>query len=696
MLITCLWSFGVTSELHSADDENRNVPLVTGKIAADPLNHRYPFGLVLSASDSRHFVTNSPEPLIGEWRILHWNGDKLLDKFDADNLAEKRLIRRPIGKELILLAASPTKNDVFAMSWSGEIFRVSLDDARLTRLGGGGRVGEVTVSPDGREFVVTGRDGRPKVCDVETGAARVVCDEPNNDGQGGSNASSNFTFSSDGRFLVGYCRGNSILVVWDAAGGKKLVKVEEAHRAATIVHVVSAGKSGNIITVARSRRGEPYRAEMAIWRLRDGELIRRISHPDELNDPGAGVFVVEDGTFLCPYHDRIVKWDIDAGKIVGTTRLAEVDYQTRPEFITRDGQLVCGIAAGKRLVLWDATTGKMLTTPQTGHRTSIAHIASTANNQEMVTAGFDGTLCRWNVAGTELTREVIDAIRLTAFAPSPNDHSFLVGHAALQVPRATSPQAVLERRDERSLAILNRYEYAREANATKCAVSPDGQFVAACLKVIPRVGEAVVVWDKASGRNLYEFPFHEADWSSIAMDFSADGSELQVVSSRGQCLCFELKGDAKRRDFSVLAHITDVEAKRREQGQRLHVRYWSAVFGKSRKTIVMGVGRWIGVYDTASGQLKRQIEMQAQHHGSHIIGLSPNEEWLAIADVYLQELLQSDTVQLWNLANAKRVTTWKSPGERPTAIGFSNDGRSILLGMDRGSIEIRALPRADQ
>lgn len=691
-LVTCFWSQYAFQNSDAADDEANIALPLTCKVFPDQLNHRYGIGIILCSADSRNVVTNNPHPGIGLTQIFHLQGDKLVKTFDAERLAENKVIRRDIGRELVTVAASPTNNHIFAMSWSGEIFRLSLDDAELTPLGHGRQVGDIAVSPDGREFVVLGEDLRPKVCDVDSGVARLILDPPNNDGQGRSTGSTNFTYSGDGRYVVGYCRGNSILVIWDAASGEKLVTVEDAHRDATIIHVLAAGKSGNIITIARSRfrRDEPQRAEMAIWRLKDGELVRRIPYPDELNDPSLGIFVEGDGTFLCPYHDRIVKWDIDAGKIVREIRLSDVDHQTRPQRITPDGKIVCGIAAGKRLVRWDATTGKMLTTPQTGHRTAITHIASTADGHEMVTTGYDGTICRWNVAGTELLREVIDADSLTAFIPSPSDRSFFVGYAAIQGPGETPPHPVLERCDEKGFVVLNRYEYPRDATATKCAISPDGQLVAACLRVIRRSGEVVVVWDKVSGRKLHEFSIEEDNWPSMAMGFCEDGAELQVISSEGQSLCFDMKADGKRRDFSVVAHVPDGEPKSPQD------RISSATFGVSRKTVVMGAGRWIGIYETANGKLKRRIELKEEYSAPHLFGLSPNDEWLAIADTHKYEAFTSDTVQLWNLATGKKVVTWKSPDERPMAIGFSSDGRSLLLGMDNGGIGIRLLPRMGQ
>lgn len=691
VFIAASWSQYAIHDSYTADDETIVAMPLTCRVSPDPLNHRYGVGLVLGSADSRHVVTSNGHPGIGTMRIFRLQGDKLVEKFDAKRLTENKVICRDIGRELVTVAASPTRNDIFATSWSGEIFRVSLDDAQLTPLGHGRQVGNIAVSPDGLEFVVLGEDLRPKVCDVETGAARVILDPANNDGKGRSTGSTNFTFSTDGRYIVGYCRGNSIFVIWDAASGEKLTTVKDAHPGAMIVDAVSAGKSGKFITVAATDSGvNRGKLELGIWLFENGGLVRRIPHPDELNYSSQGIFVEEDGTFLCPYHDRIVNWDIVTGKIVRDIRLADVDHQTRPNLVTHDGKIVCGIAAGKRLVLWDATTGKMLTTPQAGHRTAIGHIASTAGGQEIVTTGYDGTICRWDVDGTEVMREAIDVDSLTTFTRSPSDRSFFVGYAGFQVRGETPPHPVLERRDEKGFFVLNRYEYPRAASVTKCAVSPDGQLVAACLSVIRRSGEVVVVWDKTSGRKLHEFSIEEDNWPSMAIGFGEDGAELQVISSEGQCLCFDMKVDGKRREFSVVAHVPDAEPKRPED------RISSATFGESRKTVVMGAGRWIGIYDTAKGKLKRRIELKEEYIASHVFGLSPNDEWLAVADTHKYEALTSDTVQLWNLATGQKVVTWKSPDERPTAIGFSHDGRSLLLGMDNGGIEIRRLPPVGQ
>ncbi len=244
--------------------------------------------------------------------------------------------------------------------------RATTDGREIGTLDGFGFAGSaVTFSPDGlRVAALDGRETRVVVCDAASGQRIVIC-ETYADGPLHPAA---LNFSPDGTRLVAVMP-DGILVVWDAATGRKLVAVSLPGQptGSGSGGVAFSRDSGRIIVPVKAPDAPPGQGALVVLNARNGAEVRSIATGTvtAVAFSGDGRRLFSGGGDTVSGEVRV--WDLDSGREM----LAFRESAGRISCLTLDPS-GCRLAAGETsggLRIWDArplpaTTGLVLNAPK--------------------------------------------------------------------------------------------------------------------------------------------------------------------------------------------------------------------------------------------------------------------------------------------------------------------------------------------
>ena len=187
-------------------------------------------------------------------------------------------------------------------------------------------------------------------------------------------------FSADGKFIVTTSQKKTA-IVWDAASGKKLHKLEGHTQELTSVVLSRDGK--RLLTGSDDHTA-------ILWDLATGKKIRTFGRPRVL-----AKFVLRDGKFVREEPDKVEK--------------AEEEIAQKPEsepghgaavydvLLSRDGRFTATVAADGTAILWDTASGKKLQT----FREDVAGMTKVVLSrrlQRFWTVCGDATIRLWDLA----------------------------------------------------------------------------------------------------------------------------------------------------------------------------------------------------------------------------------------------------------------------------------------------------------
>jgi WD40 repeat protein len=184
---------------------------------------------------------------------------------------------------------------------------------------------------------------------------------------------------------------NRTVQVWSVETGKELFKCQVSGTAYQI-SAVAFSPSG--ATLATSCGDGPIDLwEVKTWKLKTTLLGR--------TRQGLRVAFSPDGKTLAAVSidGTIQRWSVADGKMIGTTEgpaVLPLSVAQGLDFADNDRVLAWGVL-GLFPVVWEAPSGKILT-PLPEHSMAIKSIGFGAGGKEVVTAGLDGKLVRWDAA----------------------------------------------------------------------------------------------------------------------------------------------------------------------------------------------------------------------------------------------------------------------------------------------------------
>jgi WD40 repeat protein len=196
--------------------------------------------------------------------------------------------------------------------------------------------------------------------------------------------------------------------------------------------------------------------------------------------------------------DGVQLWEVQSGKrlpLAASPRCRVLDVAFSNERVLALG------SDGQALVIWDVGTGKILT-PADGHHFPIQTLAFSGDGKSLCTAGADGWLCWWDVAGGKEQRRFLvrdedsraNIYRGLTLSPDSRHLATMsdVGYGGIRLLDLTSGRVVCDFEPGRSFTDRGAVQF-----------SPDAR------RLVARGTKGIQAWDISTGQEQARLGFKE-------------------------------------------------------------------------------------------------------------------------------------------------------------------------------------------
>jgi WD40 repeat protein len=340
-------------------------------------------------------------------------------------------------------------------------------------------------------------------------------------------------FSPDGRQLAS---GGGDIRFWDLATGK-LLRASDGLRS-SIQSLAFAPDGKTLVS------GGPT---IRLWDPATGQEVRPLGgHLDDVN----ALAISPDGRLVTSTSDdnTIRFWDRATGQElrrgIGTTGVSD-----SVEF-TPDGKTAITAGNDHIIRVWDARTGAELR-QLLGHKGPVLSVSVSPGGTMLASAGgwidenlADYAIRLWDLkTGKELRRfgDHRGSVHCVCWSPTG------------KMIASSSSDGAVRLWDARTGKELRRFDNERKHRSSWLAFSPDGSLLAS------PVGEGIVVWDTANGREHWRPAIKSL--GTIAA-FSPDGSVLAVGDDDGQVHLLETLSHLEIATFPHQAYLKTLQFSR--------------------------------------------------------------------------------------------------------------------------------------
>lgn len=415
---------------------------------------------------------------------------------------------------------------------------------------------------------------------------------------GHSEAVQVLTYSPDGKLLASGSWDNSVKL-WDAATGKNLATLTGLELGVTAISFNPTG------TILAATDGE----EVRIWNTTRYKEILSIESPTPITqDAITAVAISPDGSFLATMYEK--------GKIV----------------------------------LWNTTTGKQLSSFQPDNQQGgyeSGTVSFSADGQTLIRAGRKEIEFQ-NIVTGNLERRIIETGEITF---DSHGKFFTLWTGATDSAEAVK---ILDTATEKEIVTLNGKFLA----TPKIASTADGSMLATSSQ-----SAIVDVWNVATGQKIFEITPSKPKSAQGAIVFSPDNQILAVGDGDGGIELWNVKTQQK---ITTLAANNSVSS--------------SLAISPNGKYIAVGSeGGDIKLLDAATGS---QIALLKGHTARvDSLAFSPDSKFLVSGSgdyPYIAVSSLPDTsVRLWEIPSGRLIAQAQTP-DTVKDIAFSADGKTII------------------
>jgi WD40 repeat protein/transcriptional regulator with XRE-family HTH domain len=444
-----------------------------------------------------------------------------------------------------------------------------------------------------------------------------------------------FTGHSDGLYAVAYSPdGKSVLTgstdetarLWDAETGAELRRFI-GHTAA--VEAVAFSPDGRFAGTGG------LDATARLWDVKTGKELRTFT--DAATDVFGVKFSPDGKTLLTGNGDGIARlWDVRTGALL--RRFIGHTDQIWAVGFSPDGKTVFTGSTDKTARLWEMVTGAQLHI--FSHTDSVASGAFSPDGKTLLTTTFGGVAYLWDVeTGNELHALTghVGAIWASAYAPSGK---YVATGGDDGTTRLWDPQTGVE---------LRRYT-GHIALVTGVAFSPDSKHL-----VTGSYDSSARLWEVEP---ISSPPPFDGDMGGVwNVAFSPDGHTILTGGEDGTMRLWNARTGAEIRRF--IGHDGTVTA--------------VAFSPDGRFAASGGYDATVRLWDVQTGEQMNVLLGHTLDIGQGGVAFSPDGKYILSGS-------SDKTARLWDVQTGKDLRTFAGGTEPVWSVGFSSDGRYVLIG----------------
>ncbi len=509
---------------------------------------------------------------------------------------------------------------------------------------GEARFTAAAVTADGR-WLAGGRRGGPlSVFDAATGHERYQA-APLGSG------SWKTAFSADGRTLVAAEVGRPSRVrLLDGATGAERERLPDP---GDYVRGLALAPGGRLLAWS-------FTSTVTVWDIANRKVLFDWRAPRR--GRWAGEYAEDvltfspDGTMLAASENgATVIWDVATGKEIRRWPAERYLASNHALAFSPDGRRLAVSGEANRITVLDVATGALVA-PRHNHSKEIRSLAVSRDGRTIATAGEDPALRLWDAeTGRELRCLVSPFDDIHAVAYAPDGRTVAGGGYKIAEP---GPHGGVRWWDARTGAEVGSVALPEEAFPLTFPPARDAIFI----KTMKDKNH--VLWDPAAKRELHRFGGGGDGVFEGAM--TPDGRRLVTHDAGNAVIVWDRDGDKVR---TIVPAPTDLFAR---IGSPLgpHV-----AISADGRTVAAAYGReWIGVWEVASGSLRRQF---VPGEIASPLAFSPDGRTLAYG---ARSNDDQDSLVLWDLAAGVERARYASRHGSVRAIAFAPDGRFVVSG----------------
>ena len=432
--------------------------------------------------------------------------------------------------------------------------------------------------------------------------------------------------------------------------------------------------------------------------------MNRRSIPIAANDTAAAVAFSPDGTQVAVGRrdsTGVSLYDLASSRPIRSFGMPSIErWNMHAIAFSPDGKTLAVPVdenAGGGVVLWEIATGKLIRRLQGPLGTNAFMAFSPDGRRLAAVSSWDLTMCVWNLEtgepyGADLPGHIKPPNSVRFFnhdqqlASAGDDGTIRIWNLA-----DSSQQRVIQHEPDS----MGRIRWIRAMD-----VSPDGKYVASSS-----FDDTVRLWEIDTGREVYRLPGHGRTGGHRAVRFTPDSTQFASWGDDMRVCLWDVATGKSAQEYRAQPAGVTLEPES-EVGKGMSftaMRLESGCFSPDASTLMV-VLSGIHRFSVATGKELSKIDYSGGR--STKLASSPDNRYLLSAgwgqpqQIQLPDGRNSSTpakshpVELWSPADDKIIANYVSAGVGVDQAVFANDGRLVAIAVvdDHPHIELRRIP----